>query len=301
MSSMLLGSFVAVSSVVVASRAVNAKVTEDMNEKILSEGLYHVTKKENVEAILKSKYIKPSGNITSYGKKRCFFFGGLPNANDFFKNVSNPFLNYEYDALKIDINKDENGNDIGREEALKRLSNFKQRILNDDAITYKGKCMLNDKCCSHVTLVYDLDKEKNIVLREKTQEEIENGYTPTQEVLQFLAVSNNSIINTVNRVKGCGSVYTYEAKNTFKRIFEVIKEKLTRKPKNLMLNSGVVDGNANRTDGEKRINNPNFINGLKSDVMQKGDIESLDEIRVSDEEKLVKNENFQSKDENLNR
>ena len=219
---MVLGSFLAINSVIIASKTVNTKITETMNEKILSEGLYHVTSKENVEAILKSKYIKPSGYISSYGKKKSFFFGGLPNANDLRRNLYNALSNYEFDALKIDIKKDENGNDIEMEEAQKRLSKFKQRVLNDDAITYKGKCMLNDKCCSHVSLVYDFDKNHDIVLREKTEEELEKGYVPSDEIVQALNVSKNKLDNAKSLV----SIYAYEIKSPFQRAFNLIKERI---------------------------------------------------------------------------
>jgi hypothetical protein len=40
---MILQTFVAANSTIIASRAINAKVKEDMKQKILSDGLYHVT------------------------------------------------------------------------------------------------------------------------------------------------------------------------------------------------------------------------------------------------------------------
>lgn len=265
--SAILGSFLAINSgLAIASKAVNTKITEPMNEKIISEGLYHVTTKENVEAILKSKYVKPSGYVASYGKKKSFFFGGLPNANDLRKNVYGSLSVYEFDALKIDIKKDEYGNDLPKEDARKILSKFKQRILNDDAISYEGKCLLNDKCCSHVSLVYDFDKDHNIVLREKTQEEIDNGYKPSEEIIEALNISKSKFDN----VKSLASLYAYEVKNPIQRVFNMIKDKIFNKNKYLMLES---TGSSNEIVNNKpNTNNMKLANSLKEQVVSRDDV-----------------------------
>lgn len=288
--SVILGSFLAINSGIIASKAILTKINEQMNDKIISEGLYHVTSKENVDAIIKSKYIRPSNYIISYGRKRCFFFGGIPSPNDLRKNVGNSFSSYEFNALKIDFKKDKDGNNIDKEESLKLLRKYKQRSFNDDAICYNGKCELNDKCFSSVSLVYDFDINHNIVLREKTEAEKINGYVPSEEIVKALNISKSKISN----VKTFGSVYKYEVVRPARKIFEIIKEKLTRKPKYPMINSAYKVNNevaAQQTPKEQTGDGSKFMDELKKSVNDEESIvqtESLPQSNLKEHNKTKK-------------
>ena len=146
---MVLETFVAINSGVLATRAINTKVDKDMRNKILSDGLYHVTTDENAEKIMESGYIKPSNVILSLGKKKCFFFAGTPSYKDLSSNCASEATKYEFKAIKLMPNNEE-------------LSKFRQRTFNDDSITYKGRCNLPKERTEVVDLVLDIDEKGNI-------------------------------------------------------------------------------------------------------------------------------------------
>lgn len=62
---MILETFAAVNSALFITRAINTKIEQDMREKILSDGLYHVTTEESAEKIIESGHIRPSNMLLS--------------------------------------------------------------------------------------------------------------------------------------------------------------------------------------------------------------------------------------------
>lgn len=142
--------------------------------KIVNEGLYHFTSLENAKKILDSGYIKPSSPFVSYGtKEKCYFFAGMPDYETYAQNVNkNISDNYELTALKININYEE-------------LATFKQRTLGDQALVFEGNYELPKDRVEIVEVVLDVDKNKKIYLREKTEEEKTNGFIPSSELKQL--------------------------------------------------------------------------------------------------------------------
>lgn len=200
---MVLETFAAVNSAVLATRAINTKIEKDMRDKILSESLYHVTTEENAQKIMESGYIKPSNHILSLGAKKCFFFAGLPSYRDLSSNCAKEATSYEFKAIKLSPNEEE-------------LSKFRQRSFNDDSITFKGKCDLPKERTEVVDLVLDIDEKGNIYTREKTEQELEK-YVPKDELIQKMKeLGNNNLVGVM------GKAYVNEYKTVGQKIFKKI-------------------------------------------------------------------------------
>lgn len=75
------------SSLVLLSKTIKTKIPREDAELIEKNGLYHFTSEDAAEKIIESGYIKPSNNIMSYGKKACFMFNGIPNVQNYVKNM----------------------------------------------------------------------------------------------------------------------------------------------------------------------------------------------------------------------
>ena len=210
---MILQTFVAVNSAILATRAINTKIDEEMKDKILDDGLYHVTTAENAEKIMESGHIRPSGIILSGGTKKCFFFAGLPSYRDLSSNCASEATKYEFKAIKLLPNNEE-------------LSKFRQRSYNDDSITFKGKCELPEERTQVVDLVLDIDEKGNIYTREKTEEELEK-YIPKPELVQKMQELGNN-----NMFKVMGKAYLREYKTVGQKLAKKIaeiKDRLTNK------------------------------------------------------------------------
>ena len=206
---MILETFIAVNSTVLATRAINTKIEKDMKEKILSDGLYHVTTAENAKKIMEAGYIKPSNTILSLGKKKCFFFAGLPSYRDLSSNCASEASKYEFKAIKLEPNNEE-------------LSNFKQRTFNDDSITFEGRCDLPLDRTQVVDLVLDIDDKGNIYTREKTEEELKE-YVPNPKLVEKMSSNIISIM---------GKSYVNEYKTVGKKLIGKLKafrDRITRK------------------------------------------------------------------------
>ena len=207
---MILETFVAVNSALFVTRAIHTKIEQEMREKILSDGLYHVTTEESAAKIMESGHIRPSNMFLSLGSKKCFFFAGTPSYKDLASNCASEATKYEFKAVKLMPNKEE-------------LSKFRQRSFNDDSITFKGKCNLSEERTKIVDLVLDIDEKGNIFTREKTEEELENEYIPKAELVQKMSsLTNNNVVGIM------GKAYFEEYNTVGKKIWNKIK-KLTDK------------------------------------------------------------------------
>lgn len=201
---MILETFVAVNSAMFATRAINTKIEKNMREKILEDGLYHVTTEENADKIIESGHIRPSSILLSLGRKKCFFFAGTPSYKDLASNCASEAKKYEFKAVKLMPNEEE-------------LSKFRQRTFNDDSITFAGKCYLPEERAEIVDLVLDIDEKGNIYTREKTEEEIENEYVPKEELVQKMnSLTNNNVIGIM------GKAYLQEYNTVGKKIWNKI-------------------------------------------------------------------------------
>lgn len=263
---MILETFIAINSGIIASKMIHTKIEEQMNEEIIEKGLYHVTSEENADLILESGYIKPSNNFISLGRKKCYFFAGQPSYTDLCRNVASSSTNYEFCAVKIDLKKDADSNEIPKEKAKQILSSFRQRSFNDDSITYKGRCNLKDKCATKVQMVLDLDEKGNIISREKTKDEIEKGkYIPSNELIEKLNIEKNN-----NLMKNLIKSYPKEVTHTYSKIFSKFKSIIsTRKTKTNLLNESPSTLNDNQNVD---INKTSFDDDLRKMVKQENDI-----------------------------
>lgn len=180
-------------------KTIRIGLSEETKEYISNNNLYHITKnKETAEKIISSGFLKPSTgifkNINSYGKSCACMFEGIPNMDNFIKNISiNPYINPNVivNAVEIDIKKNELTN------------SYKIRPFSDEAILYEGWCSLPKDRAKNVELVADLKRDEKgnpilnlltkepigIELRKRTQKEIEespNEYIPKKDYLDYM-------------------------------------------------------------------------------------------------------------------
>lgn len=90
----------------------------------MKNGLYHFS--SFADAILESKFIKPSGINASYGNPKVFFFSGIPEVGAIATNLDTIPLTIT--AIKVNPDID-----------TLNSSKFKVRSLDDGAISYDGK------------------------------------------------------------------------------------------------------------------------------------------------------------------
>ena len=127
------------------------------DKKYIAENhLYHcVSSKDVADSIIKSGYLRPATGalktLNSYGHASVCLFGGIPNTDNFMKNL-NTNLYTEPDkiinAIEICVHEDE----------LNR--NYKARKVSDDAILYEGYCVLPQERTRAVQLVMDLKRDE---------------------------------------------------------------------------------------------------------------------------------------------
>lgn len=150
---------------------------EEVKQDILQNGLYHFTSSESADKILESGHIKPTKGVLNNHTvvNKVFMFAGIPEFDLYRKNLpksANPLVagNLELSAVKINIDEEQ-------------LDKYRRRP-QDGAISYSGKCSIEDKDVKKVALVIDLDQNKKYIIREKTEEEILKGYNPSEELLK---------------------------------------------------------------------------------------------------------------------
>lgn len=218
----------------------------DEDKKYIGENhLYHCTaSKEVAENIIKSGYLRPATGalktINSYGHASVCLFGGIPNTDNFMKNL-NMNLYTEPDritnAVEICIHEDELNN------------NYKSRKISDEAILYEGYCILPQDRAKVVQLVMDLkrDKEGNPLLDEKgnpvglemrkrTLDEIRENpdeYIPKRDYLEYvmekqkeygMSTKENSLHKAITEVSFLGRVGNMEGKEIIRSTKKNIKD-----------------------------------------------------------------------------
>ena len=169
------------------------------DKKYIAENhLYHcVSSKDVADSIIKSGYLRPATGalktLNSYGHASVCLFGGIPNTDNFMKNL-NTNLYTEPDkiinAIEICVHEDE----------LNR--NYKARKVSDDAILYEGYCVLPQERTRAVQLVMDLKRDEygkailgdngkpiGFEIRKRTLDEINRSpdeYRPKQDYLEYI-------------------------------------------------------------------------------------------------------------------
>lgn len=204
-----------VSPITMLPRFKYSKLDNPMIDKCMKEGLFHITNLDNVENILKSKYIRKSkGFLTNYGKKeKTFFFGGVPT----FENVA-----ANLDTVKTKLTA------VKVEPTFTDLKNskFKYRKFNDKAVTFDGNFDLTNKSAkkAYLVLVEEGDKLK---YKEVSKFEYDN-YSPN-----FKNVYNKKITNGfASNLKGYAKGIEYQLDLFLNGIKNVKNVNLYNLPKN---------------------------------------------------------------------
>lgn len=200
---MVLETFVVLNTSVLVTKMIYKSVVDyhDTFNKVVNEGLYHITSKDNANSIIESGQLKPSGHVNSLGTKKTFFFAGIPTLEELTTNAAFELNNETLYAIKVN-------------PSYLEMASFKTRIYNDKAIAYEGDYRLTKENSEQVELVYDYDKNKNIIIREKTKEEYKN-YEQPLEIKKELG-ANSKLMTSL---KGMGVSYLKE----FKSLGNVIK------------------------------------------------------------------------------
>lgn len=250
---MLLETFLAVNCAIVSSKMIYTKTekNEEIEKNILEQGLYHITTPEAAEKIMETGYIKPSGNISSLGSKKCFFFAGTPDYQSLIQNVAN-IKGYEMTAIKLN-------------PTAEQLSSYKVRSYHDNAVIYKGECILEDKQAQKVTLVMDIDEKGKIFTREKTQEEIEKGtFEPKEEVKKQLPLEDN----LWKQAESLGKSYLHELEILWSNIKKIGKHlAFWKKEKQLLLEPPKEIVNKGRENLENRISQNGKLKNADKEVL----------------------------------
>lgn len=156
--------------------------------KCYNEGLYHMTKEENIINILESGYLKASSKYQSYGDKKVFLFAGIPTVEDICINAS---FKEKLVAIKINPTNEE-------------LSAFIYRSKDDEAIAYQGNLTLTDK---QIEIVYlGLYKEKDNFLYKTISKEEYDNYKPNFDNKDF---QNNFVRQLKSWIMGLNKQYEY--------------------------------------------------------------------------------------------
>ena len=256
----------------ILAKTIRINPTTKVNNLIVENGLYHFTPNEEVaNKILTSGKVKSTKGFNAYGTKGAFMFLGIPSIENHIKNIANSKNNILFDPTEITYA-------IKINPKLNELSNYKSRIM-DEVIIHEGDCIIPQEETKIVQIVKDIQRDKDgnpvldsngqkiIILRERTDKEIEmygNNYIPPQDVLDaikeykkrngyiendFLGIGNS--INTAIHVTTLDTEYSI--KNTYKYIKENIK-KIFNSPRK-------IDENPN-----EKVNR--IINGIEQGQVQ---------------------------------
>lgn len=172
------------------------ELTEKVKEESIKSGLYHFVKDDYIaDTIIESGYLRPSDNITSYGRKSAFMFCGGPSIDNYTKNLIssskiNPYISPTIVTTAIKFRVQE-----------KDLANYKFRGLQDGCFSYEGYCILSKDAIQKVKMVPDLvrdfngvpvkndDGEYDVAFRVALPEELskdKNTYMAKQDYLQYM-------------------------------------------------------------------------------------------------------------------
>ena len=220
------------------------------DKKFIAENhLYHcVSSKEVADNIIKSGYLRPATGalktINSYGHASVCLFGGIPNTDNFMKNLNvNLYTQPDkiINAVEICIHEDELN------------KNYKSRKVSDEAILYEGYCVLPQDRTRAVQLVMDLKRDENGVpllgnngrpagfeMRKRTLDEINRSpdeYRPRQDYLDYvkeiqkeygMSTKEDIVHSSISEVAFLGRVGNMEGKeiirSTKKNLGSILSE-----------------------------------------------------------------------------
>lgn len=142
------------------------ELTEKVKEQATKEGLYHFVKDdETADIIMQSEHIRPSDEITSYGKKCVFMFCGGPTVDNYIKNMTDDNAILKNNMWEKQVNPYITPNRVATAlkitPRMKDLANYKFRGLQDGAFMYEGYCILPPDTVQKVKMVPDLVRDSD--------------------------------------------------------------------------------------------------------------------------------------------
>lgn len=121
--------------------------------KAYQEGLYHFSSEENIDSIIQSQTMYPSGACSSYGLPKCYFFAGIPSFGDLVLNVT---PSEKMVALKVKL-------------PYETLAQFDERDEFDHAVSYTGQLDLSNALMEKCYLILK-EKDSKFYFEETTKE-----------------------------------------------------------------------------------------------------------------------------------
>lgn len=176
--------------------------SSDDIKKITSEGLYHITSESAVNAIIETGYFKPSNFIASYGKRKVFFFAGIPSYNEVILNGIKDVDKQKLIAIKIKLTEEQ-------------IKNFKIRKYDDGVITYNGKLYIEQLDTAIAYLILDVNEYGQLYFKEVSKEEY-YSHRPSKIVDKY--------INIRNFIKAYGYQYRITTYGTINLLKDIVKK-----------------------------------------------------------------------------
>ncbi len=230
-------------------KTIRTNLDKETAEYIDKNGLYHFTRDlETANKIIESGKINPTKSIfVSYGIPGAFMFAGIPDLDNYFKNLSegewnNLLLHPDHILYAVKINAKKND-----------LTDYKMRI-QDGAIIAEGGCVLNPEQAEVKELVIDYipnkDGKKVLALRERTKEEMEqvtdlammgdepvaipggkfHNYIPSKECIEAIKEERKRLgyiplLNLISSVVHVVQIENRDSMNAIKKLSSIVKGK----------------------------------------------------------------------------
>lgn len=179
---------------------------EDMFNKIKEEGIIHFTSKEAVGKILNSdkNYIKSSGLLLSGGKKRSYFFAGIPSFDNYTVNIYSNNVIYGVRIHPTD----------------EQIQELEYREYNDLAVANRGDFVFDKSQAEPVYCGLKIDANGNPYYEEITEEEALN-YQISDE-LKKVYNGNGTILHHIM----CNALGFYYEYQNYTRLIKRLKNRV---------------------------------------------------------------------------
>ena len=278
-------------------KTIRTNLDKETAEYIDKNGLYHFTRDlETANKIIESGKINPTKSVfVSYGIPGTFMFAGIPDLDNYFKNLSagawnNLLLHPDQILYAVKVNAKE-----------RDLNDYKMR-LQDGAIIAEGGCIIKPDQAEVKELVIDYipnkDGKKVLALRERTKEEIEretdfvmmgdcpvaipgrkfHSYIPSKECMEAIKQERKRLgyipmLDTVSSVAHVVNIENKDSINAVKKItvnlkkwFEEIKtNKLKALPEGKDNKFQTISNLKILSSGSYELNNlANIVNGISN-------------------------------------
>ena len=272
------------------TKTIRTNLDKETAEYIEKNGLYHFTRDyETANKIIESGKINPTKSVfVSYGIPGAFMFAGIPDLDNYFKNLSagawnNLLLHPDQILYAVKVNAKEND-----------LTDYKMRI-QDGAIIAEGGCVLNPEQAEVKELVIDYipnkDGKKVLALRERTKEEMEkvtdlammgddpvaipggkfHNYIPSKECIEAIKEERKRLgyiplLDLVSSVAHVVKIENRDSINAIQKLATIVKTRFNKiKPNRTKALPGGKDNKIEPTSNLKVLSSGSFeLNELAS-------------------------------------